>query len=146
MRRVRQLIDESLVSRARQMGALTQSLRQLLPPALAPHCRVSGVTPDHLILAADGGNWATQLRYLQREIVKHMNAHHGLSVARVRVQVSAPSPGDEAARSSGTRPARPRPRVPAGAGAVLRETARTLDDPQLAGALKRLAERAGRKS
>jgi hypothetical protein len=144
MRRVRQLIDDKLVARARLMGGLTDSLRSLLPPVLAPHCRVAAVTPEQLTLTADGGTWATQLRYMQREIVKHMNAHHGLGVARVKIHVSAaPFEVDGAAAP----PARSgkRPRVPRTAGETLRRTARTVDDPGLAEALERLAARAGQK-
>lgn len=142
MRRIRQLIDEGLVTRARQMGVLTQTLRQLLPPDLAPHCWVSGLTPDDLVLAADGGTWATQLRYLQREIIKQINAHHGLAVKKVRIRVA--TGGGPAAGAAPT--PRPRqPRVPDTAGEVLRETARSVEDRALAGALERLAARAGKR-
>jgi hypothetical protein len=144
MRRVRQLIDDKLVTRARLMGGLTDSLRSLLPPTLAPHCRVAALTPDELTLTADGGVWATQLRYMQREIVKHMNAHHGLSVVRVKIHVSAaPFEADGSTASPARSPKRPR--VPRTAGETLRQTARTVDDPGLAEALERLAARAGKK-
>jgi hypothetical protein len=142
MHRVRQLIDERLVTRARQMGVLTQSVRQLLPPALAPHCWVCGLTADDLTLATDGGAWATQLRYLQREILKHVNAHHGLAVRKVRIRVAS---GGEPAAPAAPTPRREQPRVPETAGDVLRETARTLEDRDLAVALERLAERAGKR-
>jgi hypothetical protein len=142
MHRVRQLIDERLVTRAHQMGVLTQSVRQLLPPAMAPHCWVCGLTADDLTLATDGGSWATQLRYLQREILKHVNAHHGLAVRKVRIRVASVR---EAAAPAAPTPRREQPRVPETAGDVLRETARTLEDRDLAVALERLAERAGKR-
>jgi hypothetical protein len=141
MHRVRQLIDERLVTRARQLGLLTQSVRQLLPPALAPHCWVCGLTADDLTLATDGGTWATQLRYLQREILKHVNAHHGLAVKKMRIRVA--SGGEPGARAAPT-PRRVQPRVPGTAGEVLRETARSVEDRELAQALERLAARAGK--
>lgn len=140
MRPIRQLIDTRLAAQALRMQAFSDSLRQLLPPALAPHCAVSGVHEDQLILSADGASWGTQLRYLQREIVKHMNAHHGLGVSKVRVRVgSAPL---RPVRASGGTPHRPA--VPATAEGVLRQTARGLSDAHLAAALERLAARAGK--
>ncbi|OOG22301.1 hypothetical protein B1C78_15370 [Thioalkalivibrio denitrificans] len=143
MRRVRQLIDDKLLARARLMGGLTESLRSLLPPALAPRCRVAAIAADQLTLSAEGGAWATQLRYLQREIIKHMNAHHGLDIRRVKVHVSAPA-GPDPAASAGKRPVR-RPRVPDAAVDTLRRTARTVNDPGLAGALERLATKSGKR-
>ena len=142
MRRARQLIDEKLVARARLMGGLTESLRSLLPPALGSRCRVAGVTADQLTLAAESSAWATQLRYLQREIIKHMNAHHGLDVQRVKVHVSTLTLTNEEPADS--RPGR-RPRVPDAAADTLRRAARTVGDPGLAGALERLATKSGKR-
>lgn len=146
MRRVRQLIDPALVARAGEMEALTRSLRELLPPALGSHCRVCGLESGTLLLSADGGGQATQLRYLQREIVKHMNAHHGLKLARVRIRVSVPAPGADRTGAGEALVERPPPHVPGSAAAALRTTARSIEDERLARALGRLADRAAGKA
>ncbi|WP_422126701.1 DUF721 domain-containing protein [Thioalkalivibrio sulfidiphilus] len=140
MQRIRHLIDPRLVKQAGLHQSLTDSLRHLLPPALAEHCWVAGIDEEQLRIAADAGAWATQVRFLQREILKHLAAHHGLKLRRVRVSVAALH--GSAAASRGT--ALPRPKLSGRAGSTLRQAARGIEDRELAEALERLAARAAK--
>lgn len=139
MQRIRHLIDPRLVKRAGLLQSLTDSLRHLLPPALAEHCWVAGIDDEQLRIAVDAGTWATQVRFLQREILKHMAAHHGLKLRRVWVSVAARH-GAETARGSSL----PRPALSGRAGSTLRQAARAIEDRELAEALERLAARAAK--
>ncbi|MDD3518027.1 MAG: DciA family protein [Chromatiales bacterium] len=134
---VRSLLDPALVERARRADGLTRELRAWLPPVLGPHVWVSGCEGDTLSLLADGAAWASQLRYMQTELVKQFRDRHP-GLRRVQIRVVAPR-GRQAERP-------PQPyRLPAGAGPSLDAAARTVSDPVLARALARLAGKAGIK-
>jgi len=138
MQRIRQLINPRLVSKAGIHESLTASLRHLLPPNMAAHCWVAGVEEEQIRLVTDSGAWATQIRFLQREILKHLKSHHGLTVRRVRVSVA----GNRNATNQETPARRPLRPMPAQVGELLRQTARSVEDNELSLALERLARKA----
>lgn len=53
---------ERLVKRASKRGALTDQLRAVLPPRLAPHCRVGDLRGGRLTIHVTAASWATRLR------------------------------------------------------------------------------------
>ncbi|WP_412852353.1 DciA family protein [Ectothiorhodospira shaposhnikovii] len=136
MRRPRTLLAPELLHRARELENLTQSVRDLLPPGPREHCWVGGLEAGALILVTDTGAWASQLRYLQREILKQVKAHHGLQAKSVRIRVR-PAMGSVRSESRARQldPLSPRAR------SALLGAARAVDDPELSQALRRLAAR-----
>ncbi len=75
----------------------------------------------------------TEMRFQQREILKTLQAAGYPEVERVRVALGG------AARSTEPDPVRSRPPIPDSARQTLEQTAGEVDDPRLAGALRRLA-------
>ena len=53
---------ERLVKRASVHGAWTDQLRAVLPPRLAPHCRVGDLRGGRLTIHVSASSWATRLR------------------------------------------------------------------------------------
>ncbi|MCG5500994.1 DUF721 domain-containing protein [Ectothiorhodospira lacustris] len=138
MHRPRALLDPDLLHRARALEALTRSVRDLLPPGPREHCWAGGMEEGCLILVTDSGAWASQLRYLQREILKQIKAHHGLQARSVHIRVR---PAMGTARTE-TRHRQLSP-LPPQARIALLSVANTVDDPELSQALRRLAARSG---
>lgn len=90
---------------------------------------------DTLVIACRDRGCATELRFLQRDIRKVLDAtgHHGIE--RVRILLSAHR-NDSAAAT----PSAPRREIPPAARQALRNTAANISDPQLSEALRRLAD------
>lgn len=112
----------------RGQSLLLENLLAQLPPDFRPHCAGARPDGDTLVVFADSPVWATRLRYEAPRILP------GVGFRNLRVRVTPP-----AVPSRGE--ARPAPALPAAAAALLRETAEGIADPDLAGALRRLAAR-----
>ncbi|MBK1672558.1 hypothetical protein CKO35_04440 [Ectothiorhodospira shaposhnikovii] len=136
MRRPRVLLDPALLTRARMLENLTWSVRNLLPPGPREHCWVSGMEDGALTLVTDSGAWATQLRYLKREILKQIQAHHGLHPRSIQIRVCP-------ALSDARKENRPRQAnaLSNRARESLLSAANTVEDTELRQALRRLAAR-----
>ena len=52
-----------LLRKGQRMDSLTQQVRALLPPQLAPHCTVADLAGDRLTLHADNASFATRLQF-----------------------------------------------------------------------------------
>jgi len=55
--------------RALWLDALDQKLRPLLPPGLAPHCRLANVAGDQLVFVTDSPVWHARLRLAEAELI-----------------------------------------------------------------------------
>lgn len=55
--------------RALWLDALDQQLRPLLPPGLAPHCRLANVTGGQLVFLTDSPVWRARLRLAEAELL-----------------------------------------------------------------------------
>lgn len=55
--------------RALWLDALDQQLRPLLPPGLAPHCRLANVSGGQLVLLTDSPVWRARLRLAEAELL-----------------------------------------------------------------------------
>ncbi|UWX04741.1 DUF721 domain-containing protein [Pseudoxanthomonas sp. NC8] len=55
--------------RALWLDALDQQLRPLLPPGLAPHCRLANVSGGQLVFVTDSPVWRARVRLAEAEIL-----------------------------------------------------------------------------
>ncbi|HET6395872.1 MAG TPA: DUF721 domain-containing protein [Pseudoxanthomonas sp.] len=55
--------------RALWLDALDQRLRPLLPPGLAPHCRLANVSGEQLVFVTDSPVWRARLRLAEAELL-----------------------------------------------------------------------------
>ena len=130
------LLTPKLVERARLLEKLNFSLRALLPSPLGEHCWTAAVHEQELILVTDGSTWGSQLRYLQREILKQLNAEYRLTLKKCRIRIDAPRVQREPLR---------RPLALSTDNAkVLERAADAIADPELKSALQKLARRGNR--
>ncbi len=138
MRPLNRLISPQLLNRARAIQAMTFSLRAHLGRPLAEHCWVGGHSGPVLTLVTDGGVWATQLRYQQREIYKLLNSEFGLKLNKLRIKIASPR--------AAPKPPRARPRLSAAGARSLESAAQSITDPGLREALLKLARRGRNRS
>ena len=70
------------------LRTLTDAWENVVGADVAAHARLEAVRDETISIAVDGTLWATQLRYLETEIVERANALVGTRVARgIRVRV-----------------------------------------------------------
>lgn len=136
-RPLKSYIDPTLRMRSRGDAGIRRVLAGLLGPFLEQRRIDLTANGNTLVIACHDAVCATELRFLQREIQKTLNASGYPAIDQVRVLRSMPA--DEL-REAAT-PAADR-EIPAAARQALRAAAEGIDDRQLAEALLRLA-RAG---
>lgn len=80
----------------RSFGRLTAAWSEIVGEAIAQHSRVRGIRNGVLEVAVDGAVWATQLRYLEADLVERASRLVGASVVTaVRVSIDS-GPQDDA--------------------------------------------------
>jgi predicted nucleic acid-binding Zn ribbon protein len=89
-------VGEALAAVGQELGlpasaaltAVVQGWDELVGPALAAHTTVRSLRGGVLTVAVDGGGWATQLRYLEADVLQHLAATAaGDAVQSLRVVV-----------------------------------------------------------
>ena len=102
------LADEAgaTLRRALWLDALDQQLRPLLPPGLAPHCRLANVSGGQLVLVTDSPVWRARLRLAEAEL---LDAARSIGLASTTVVIKTttaplppPAAGNTAPRPSET--------------------------------------------
>lgn len=65
------LADETgaTLRRALWLDALDQQFRPLLPPGLAPHCRLANISGAQLVVVTDSPVWRARLRLAETELL-----------------------------------------------------------------------------
>jgi predicted nucleic acid-binding Zn ribbon protein len=95
-------LSDSLRSVRRQLGigepshfdALRDAWPDLVGPALGAHARPRALRDGVLGIVADGPEWASQLRYLDRVLLERIAAElPDIAVEEVRVTVARDRPG-----------------------------------------------------
>lgn len=128
----------SLTAQVRQLAVIERQVRACLPADLAEHCQVAGIGDGCLRLATDSPAWAARLRFQGPRLLKQLT-HQGLTALRtvqVRIIPLAAKPA----------PPSRKPHLANENAQLLEQTAKAIDDPGLAQALRRLARhRAGPK-
>ncbi|HEX7966393.1 MAG TPA: DciA family protein [Gammaproteobacteria bacterium] len=123
---------QALTAEAQKLEALRQCVLRVLSPEAAPHCLGADLKDGVLTLFLDSGAWTTALRYQHQPLLAVVQAEARQPCHTLRLKVLPdPKPGV---------PPKPAPRsLSAETRQLLESTAGGVDDPALAGSLKRLA-------
>ena len=136
MRPFNRLLAPNLVEKTQVLEKINFSLRALLPAPLNTHCWTASIRDQELTLVTDGSTWASQLRYLQREILKQLNAEFLLELKKCRIRIEAP----RVVRERSPR----RLELSSDSARTLARAADAMPDPELRAALQKLARRGRR--
>jgi hypothetical protein len=120
-----------LMARAGRLARLSQIFRAYLPPHLRDHAVLVRLDAEGWEVQTDSASWATRLRYALPTIRQALGQQVGLTLPKPRIRVVP------AAVPAQTR--RPRLTLTRRNAEVLEAAARTLTDPRLGAALRRLA-------
>jgi hypothetical protein len=127
-----------LNARRHELDALLARVRRLLPPTLAPHCVATVAKAERLVLFADSPAWSSRLRFFSSELATAL-CGQGLFRAPPRVEIRVHLPATLPGRDAAGTPPRAPLQLSAGTASLLAQTAASLEDPELAAALRRLS-------
>lgn len=120
-----------LMARADRLARLSQIFHAYLPPHLRDHAVLVRLDAEGWEVQTDSPNWATRLRYALPTIRQALGQQVGMTLPKPRIRVvPAAKP---------IQPQRPRLTLTRRNAEVLETAARTLTDPRLGAALRRLA-------
>ena len=120
-----------LMVRAERLARLSQIFRAYLPPHLRDHAVLVRLDAEGWEVQTDSPSWATRLRYALPTIRQALGQQVGITLPKPRIRVV---PAAEPVQ-----PQRPRLALTRRNAEVLETAARTLTDPRLGAALRRLA-------
>lgn len=123
--------QQKLLQKAGRLQQLQSQLHRLLPADLATHVQLANLRGDRLVLTADSSAWASRLRYLSADLLLQLRTN-GWRCQRIDVKVAPliqapPSANVKRSLSSASR-------------RLLRQTAKHIDDPEMAATLQKLAQ------
>jgi predicted nucleic acid-binding Zn ribbon protein len=72
---------------ARSMGSLFSRWTDAVGQAVADHARPVKLDGGKLLVEVDEPGWATQLRFLEREVIQRLRSIAGLEVSRFDIRV-----------------------------------------------------------
>jgi predicted nucleic acid-binding Zn ribbon protein len=80
------------------VSAISASWPDVVGSAIAQHARIRSLRGTVLTIGVESGGWATELRYLEHDVLARIDAIVGPGVVtEMRVAVDAPSVRDEGA-------------------------------------------------
>ena len=119
------------MARADRLARLSQIFHAYLPPHLRDHAVLVRLDAEGWEVQTDSPSWATRLRYALPTIRQALGQQVGMMLPKPRIRVV---PAAEPVQ-----PQRPRLTLTRHSAEVLETAARTLTDPRLGAALRRLA-------
>jgi hypothetical protein len=123
-----------LLVHARRVEALDQALKKCLGTPLGPHCQVANVTRTGLVLHARSPIWVTRLRYVVPEVLECLRKSCDLPV-RCQVQLRVKYLEGGIVEPQVKR----RLRLSTKSAKVIRDTALSIENPELKRALLRVS-------
>lgn len=122
---------EDILAHVRELQNIAAVLEHIMPESLAAHTELANVRGQVLTLIADSPAWATRLRYQREMLIWRLQSELGLTVRELQVKV-VPRQQVQSRAAPARRPqGAPRRHLLQAAGQEV--------DPELAGALRRLA-------
>lgn len=130
---------QRLQTHAAKLQRLESLLNERLPEQIRSHCRVAALTDGVLTLHTDSPAWAAKLRYMTRDMLSIVqDCQLGEPVNTITVKARPPT-SDSQHHETGHHP-ESGPHLSAQSAKFLRDTAATLEDPELRAALFRLSD------
>lgn len=129
----------SLLSKAKHLAALQEAILPLLDPTVKKHCQAANVNDDTLVILTANGSAATQLRFQTPDLLKQFQGHPALAQFK-HIQIKVRPPLAPSQKLPANTPARKMQPLSVKSAQMIRETAATIDDPELRAAMLNMAE------
>lgn len=125
---------QGLIKKTQRIQSADQLLRGIVPKELAPRCRLINLLFDTAIIEVDTAIYATQVRYLSKEILSSLCYHDFLiNIKKIKIKLKTVRPAKQPSRLQ-----QPNTISPKSCDSI-RESAQTINHPALKHALLKLA-------
>ncbi len=121
----------TLLSQDRSNNELLERVRKKLPATLAAHCLATLLRDHQLLIYVESSTWSSKLRFLSRNLCRELQSD-GLPVTKITVRVFLKN-------RPAIKPKNTARRLTPDNATLLNQTAKTIADPELSAALKRLS-------
>ncbi|MDH5472022.1 MAG: DUF721 domain-containing protein [Gammaproteobacteria bacterium] len=132
MKSISNLINPQLLGKASQLNKLTRLVRSSLPSECRNHVSVADIRDQQLILITDSPVWSSRLRLYQNSILEMLKNHANIQLNQVHIKQTQPKHIAQA-------PALNNRYLSSSSAKLLKQTADSIDDPDLHQALSKLA-------
>ena len=139
MKSISRLINPQLLGKASQLDKLTRVVRSSLPAECREHVSVADIRDKQLILVTDSPVWSSRLRLYHNNILEMLKTHANIHLSQVRIKQTHP-------KQTAKAPIFKNRYLTDGSAKLLKQTADSIDDPDLHQALIKLAGKTAKKS
>ena len=139
MKSISGLINPQLLGKASQLDKLTRIVRSSLPAECQEHVSVADIRDKQLVLVTDSPVWSSRLRTYQNNILEMLKTHANIHLTQVRIKQTQPK---HIARA----PVIKNRYLTDRSAKLLKQTANSIDDPDLHQALSKLAGKTAKKT
>ncbi|NOX08966.1 MAG: DUF721 domain-containing protein [Gammaproteobacteria bacterium] len=137
--RIQQLIKngrypqlKQLQRQIKQSDNLTDLLHEIIPFAMHQHCQAGILHDKLLVIITNSAAWATRLRYLTPQIIQHMKKRYRAPINKIQVKIRPQAKEPQ-------KPTRQATTLSKENAELLKKTANSIQDPELAEALLKLS-------
>ncbi len=126
---------KQLTENVRQLHELNHILEQYMPSLLSQYCQLKSYSYGNLTMEASSGAAATQLRFLQPQLIAKLRNHPKFSgLQKISVKVASQQPKLDRQYTRQVEPVSQQNRT------LIRDTASTINDDSLASSMRNLAD------
>ena len=134
MKSITNLINPRLLGKASQLNKLTLLVRSNLPSECQEHVSVADIRDKQLVLVTDSPVWSSRLRLYQNDILDMLKTHANIHLSQIFIKQTYPKKVIPPAITKNRY-------LTTNSASLLRQTAESIDDPDLHEALCKLAEK-----
>lgn len=138
MKSISRLINSRLLVKASQLDKLTKIVRSSLPAECREHVSVADIRDMQLILVTDSPVWSSRLRLYHNNILEMLKTHADVHLSQVKIRQTHP-------RQTARKPVVTNRYLTDNSAKLLKQTADSIDDPDLQQALTKLAGKTAKK-
>lgn len=124
--------QRSLLKRVTFLQEINAAIAAALPESAAGHFGIADYRDGELVIIVDSGTWATRLRYQQSQLRRQLAQRLRLDLDRLEIRVRPPAIPNAAVPHYFRE-------ISTGARRQISESARYIENPELAAALTRLS-------
>ena len=139
MKSISNLIDNKIQFKAKQLAKLTRLIKASLPVNCQDHVQVSDVREFQLVLLTDSPAWSSRLRLYSQNMIQMLEEHTNIKVSRVLIKLSQPE-------KPVIKPVRKFRFLNKETARLIKQTAESIEDPDLQRALNNLASKTTNKN
>ena len=92
MKSISNLLQSTLVKKAKELDKLRQIVHACLPDNCRPHIKAAGINENSLILTVDSPVWSSRIRLYSNNILELLEQHNIAKIQSIRIRLDQAEP------------------------------------------------------